>query len=346
MEPVFMRIDTSSTLRNVAAGLERGRWDGTVARALASAWAPIAARGLVRPGRVPAGIDVVCVGGATLGGSGKTRVALACALELAGAGARVVVVGPGFRAAAGRARVVMPTDALAAVGDEALVCARALARRDRASVVVAKERQDAIDLAAALAPDVIILDGPLRLDDVAGRTLSLLAVDTERPWGSGELPPAGDLRAPKAALLACADDVVYVDAAPSVIRWASGEEAPAASLAGKKARLFSAIARPYRLADALRRLGVVLTEVVSVPDHGPPGARARSRLSCSNPDLPWLATEKCAMHLAEIDAGTVRDCLGVFPSAATLSPGVRGRLTSRHVHSSAYVGCAERWKDG
>src|SRR5687767_1402157 len=72
-----------SLSREAARALETGRWDGLVARAFSSALAPVFARGLVRPAIVPEEIGLVCVGGATLGGSGKTRVAIACARELA-----------------------------------------------------------------------------------------------------------------------------------------------------------------------------------------------------------------------------------------------------------------------
>src|SRR5438445_227713 len=39
---------------------------------------------------------------------------------------------------------------------------------------------------------------------------SLLTIDEDLPWGSGKCPPAGDLKAPREALLAAADAVVSV----------------------------------------------------------------------------------------------------------------------------------------
>ena len=60
----------------------------------------------------PSGVSIVSVGGATLGGSGKTPLAIACASALAASGARVALVGHAYRAAPLHARTVSPGDAL------------------------------------------------------------------------------------------------------------------------------------------------------------------------------------------------------------------------------------------
>lgn len=265
----------------IAAALERGI---PVAAPLAMAWTPFAARGLTRPLRRPIRngvvIPIVCVGGATLGGSGKTRVALACARALQGLGARVALVGHAYRATVGTARVVPRHGALATFGDEALVCARGF----DGDVIVGPSRQAAVDLAGERA-NVIVLDGPLRVP--GPDVLSILAVDEDEPWGSGAVVPAGDLRASRKALLRVADHVVRVSATPSL-----GERAvPASGPLG----LFTAIARPARLVAALARLGIHPSPIVSIDDHGPLDAAASIRIT---PDRAWLATDKCALHLA------------------------------------------------
>lgn len=315
--------------RAAARALETGRLGGRFPRALASAWAPVAASTLGRPAKVPARLAVVCVGGATLGGSGKTRVAIACARELAAMGARVALVGHAYRGAVRRAKIVSPNDPLEEVGDEAIVCARALG--SEAPVVVGPSRQAAIDLAVQLSPalDAIVLDGPLclRAGSGARQVLSLLAVDAEAPWGSGRLPPAGDLRARPEALLARAHHVIPVDAAPSRVRWITGARRtePLSELGAERGerddgyRLFTAIARPDRLVRALRAAGVRLEDVVSAPDHGPAGVALRR---CGGVG-PWLATDKCALHL---DPDRLRGPLGILEADLTLSPLVREAL--------------------
>ena len=242
----------------VARWLETGRFDGAVSSALAGAHARFARHAVARRLCVPSRSDgaslvTIAVGGATLGGSGRTRVALACAVELASRGAQVILVGHAYGATPAAPRVVTASDALGDVGDEALTCARALATSPNARVVVGPSRQAAIDHAAALAPrvDAVVIDGPLQLAPERA-SLSILALDAEAPWGAGALPPAGDLRAPRDALLGLADHVVFVDATPrgavvdgERVELADlGAYASPASPARARIGIFTALARP------------------------------------------------------------------------------------------------------
>lgn len=298
-------IAPAASIRSaVARWLEAGALAGVWPDALAQVHAGFAARAIARPLTIPRGVRVVTVGGATLGGSGKTRVALAVSHALVQRGARVALVGHAYRARPSCARVVERDDALEDVGDEALICARALG--DAGRVVVARTRQAAVDFAASLGGvsrvDVIVIDGPLQLAPLRA-SLALLAVDAHAPWGADALPPAGDLRAPRAALLAHADLVVPVDATPRAaildgvrLELASLAGVPAA---GRRIGLFTALARPARLEHALRRAGLDLPIVVGAPDHGPLTPALVRRLRAAEVDL-WLATDKCALHLAPV----------------------------------------------
>jgi tetraacyldisaccharide 4'-kinase len=243
---------------------------------LAHLWGPLAARTIVRPLDVPDEILAVTVGGSTLGGSGKTTVAIACARALATPERRVALIGHAHRARPERARVVRPDDRVEEVGDEAILCARAL---PDVMVIVAPRKQDAVELAARHA-SAIVVDGPLRVR--ATRAIAVLAVDRDHPWSRGQVVPAGDLRARPADLLAAADHVVSVDA--------SSFELP--TLERTRVGLFTAVARPDRIARALAAKGVELAARIEAPDHGP--APPRSRFGAA--DL-WIATPKCALHL-------------------------------------------------
>jgi tetraacyldisaccharide 4'-kinase len=345
---VFVARELSWSPRKWGARvLETGQFHGLVSRALASAFAPVAARGLVRPATIPSDVALVCVGGATLGGSGKTRVAVACARELArihGPG-RVVLVGHAYRAAPRSARVVAVDDVASVVGDEALICARALAGAG-VIVVVGPTRQAALDHAAGLAPrpSVFVLDGPIRIrgrsrDQALSfeglrpssspraltplrrvRALSILAVDANRPWGSGRLPPAGDLKAPRERLLAEADLVVPVDATPRTVSWPSGERASIESLRSARLGLFTAVARPDRLVRALATAGIRPREIVSVPDHGPLTSAIRTRLTrlaaAAGVDA-WVGTPKCILHLEGLSLGVP---VGILDDELLLTP--------------------------
>jgi tetraacyldisaccharide 4'-kinase len=295
----------------VARGLEEGEWDGPVARLLARTWGVIGACALARPLVWREGLHVVAIGGSTLGGSGKTPLAIACARALAASGARVAFVGHGYRAQTARARVVRADDDVDEVGDEAIVAARALA--GIAHVVVAPRRQEALSHATTFA-DIVVLDGVLQTAP-ARATLSLLALDAESPWGAGEVVPCGDLRAPKGALLAACDHAVLLrdeaspapnEPSPSLSAHVRARGAfildelvPWQTLAPLRLGLFLALARPGRLLGSLARRGVFPHRIVQVPDHGvASGAHRPLSLRSLPPVDLWLASPKCALHLA------------------------------------------------
>jgi tetraacyldisaccharide 4'-kinase len=284
---------------SASRGLEEGRYDGFVARFLSRAWGVGSARVLVRTLRIPDGARVVAVGGATLGGSGKTPLAIACARELARQGARVALVGHAYRARPGRARVVRPGDALREVGDEALLAARAL-EPIGVPVVVAPSRARAIALAARDA-EVLVLDGVLQTSPVRV-SLALLAVDAEEPWGHAQaVPPRGDLRAPIAALLAASDLVVAVGENSSDARIVSdgahlgGTFLSWEALRSLRVGLACAIARPDRVSRFLGRRGIMPVATAFVRDHAAIPARIL-RAHRRRVDV-WLATPKCALHV-------------------------------------------------
>jgi len=305
---------------SVARSLEEGRYRGAIARCLALAWGEVSARVLVHSLRVPGHARVVAVGGATLGGSGKTPLAIACARELARQGARVAFVGHAYRAHPERPRLVSPDDSLAEVGDEALVAARAL-EAHHVSVFVAQSRALAVELAARRA-DVLVLDGVLQTTPVRA-SLSLLAVDADEPWGCAEaVPPRGDLRAPVAALLSAADLVVRV-----------GEDSPDARVTSNGAYLGDtflswdalrplrlglacALARPRRLLRSLARHGITPAVMACARDHHPVAARA-----LRHPVDLWLATAKCALHIPRL-----RVPLATLDHDVVCSPTLAARL--------------------
>jgi tetraacyldisaccharide-1-P 4'-kinase len=268
-------------------------------------------RSVVRRLAAPPSVAVVAVGGATFGGSGKTPLAIACAEELARAGARVVLVGHAYRALPGRARFVAPDDPIEVVGDEALMAARAL-EAVGGRVVVAPSRADALSFASRSA-DVVVLDGVAQLCP-APATLALLAVDPDAARGDGGHRDWGDvglrwrpwrgLRAPASMLLAACDAVVPMgtatgsgeppfegDAALVLGRpmWPSRVESRGAwvdegtlltwdALREVRVGLLVALGRPERVLRGLERRGVVPRAIVRARDHGPFGPAARWRV--------------------------------------------------------------------
>ena len=306
----------------VGAGLERGSRSGAL-RLAAAAWSAIAAARLARPLALPAGVRAIGIGGATLGGAGKTPVAIAVARALAARHA-VALVGHAYRAEPGRARGVAANDAVELVGDDALAAARQL-EGSGAIVVVAPSRQQAVDHAALQGARVLVIDGllqaaPRRLD------AAVLVLDAARPWGSGACPPAGDLRAPAAALRAAADVIAIVGPGeeeeesptpgqePHLVRPRRDEIAIAsriggaagggltltpAELAQRRVGLILAVAHPERIEQALARLGIAPRAVLRFADHAGVSAITGPALAAGERHRieTWLTTARCATKL-------------------------------------------------
>src|SRR5262245_52714783 len=128
---------------------------GLEARLLAPAariYGAIAARRLMRRGQ-RANVAVVCIGNPTLGGAGKTPLALAVAGMLAEAGKRPVFLTRGYGGRlVGPVEVDLGRHLAADVGDEPLLLARA------APAIVARDRVSGARTALAAGADVIVMD--------------------------------------------------------------------------------------------------------------------------------------------------------------------------------------------
>ena len=241
----------------VQRALERGTTPNSATMLLARAWASNARVTRTLETRVP----TLCIGGATLGGSGRTPLVIACARHLERSGLRVAIIGHAYGARpSARAHRVSIDDDARIVGDESIECARAGAK-----VFVARTRQTAID-AAQREADVLVFDGPLQLEPRA--TLSLLAVDPISPWGSGACPPLGNLRASKRALIEAADAIVSVEPTSRGVRH-RGELICFDALAHMRLGLTTGIARPERVLRLLRAKGLEPSRVLYSADHAP-----------------------------------------------------------------------------
>ena len=293
----------------LARALERGRLKTPVALLAARVWA---ARAVVsRPVALPRGTAVIGVGGATLGGSHKTPVALALAAALSNRGERVAVVAHGYASRLRGAREAAPGDTARGIGDDAAWLARELA--PAGVPVFVGDRSRALALAALRAP-VIVVDGLLQARP-ARLALSLLAIDAAAPWGADACPPAGDLRAPRDALLDAADAVVAVapEEPPGLaipgrpyfcVRTellagvaSNGEVVDLAAARRVRIGVVLSIARPDRFIRSLAARGIepVITRLFA--DHTVPRA-APSHRAMPAVDM-WLTTPKCATKLGE-----------------------------------------------
>ncbi len=148
----------------------------------------IAARRMARPGS-HAGVPVICIGNLTLGGSGKTPVAMHVAQRLLARGERPMFLSRGYGARVTQPVMVGPGHGAADVGDEPLLLARV------ARTIVAPDRLAGAILAREAGASVIIMDDGLQNSSLH-KDLSLAVIEGGTGFGNGMVFPAGPLRAP------------------------------------------------------------------------------------------------------------------------------------------------------
>jgi len=229
----------------------------------------VTARRLARPGyRAP--VPVICCGNVTLGGAGKTIVALDIAQRLTARGQRAHVLLRGYGGAARGPRRVRPGDDSALVGDEALLLAEV------APTWVGADRAASARAAIEAGAEVLVLDDGLQNPTLC-KDVSLLVVDGGSGFGNGRLFPAGPLRERvadgaarcRAAVLIGPDTAGAASALPGLpvlrARLVPGPEATA--LAGRSVLAFAGIGRPEKFFATLSALGAKLAATRDFPDH-------------------------------------------------------------------------------
>lgn len=223
------------------------------------------------PVRVPA--RVVCVGGVSLGGAGKTPAVRALRAQLQAMGASAVTLSRGHGGRlAGPLRVDPAIHAWRDVGDEPLLHAQ------DGEAWIARDRVAGAKAAAAAGARLILLDDGFQNPTLA-KDFSFLCIDAEAWFGNGAVFPAGPLRERVDAALARADALILTRTAAE-----PGPVHPAVSAAGRPiltARLtsasppagplyaFAGLARPAKLLESLRATGAEVIDLAPFPDHHP-----------------------------------------------------------------------------
>ena len=252
-----------------------------------------------RPLRVPRGLRVVTVGGATLGGSGKTPVAVALARLLARDGRRVALISHAHGATGDCARWLTGDHDANLYGDEATASAEAL-RGSGVRVTSSRNRQGAVDFAAGWA-ELVVIDGPLQISPERA-AFAVLAVDAERPWGSGACPPLGDLRARPQELLRVSDQTIRISAGGSDVQ-ADATWRLLGATCTRSTRFFSLdelramriglvtnVARPSRVRATVEAHGVVVQHHIALADHA---KNSVADAIARRPEIElWLAPSK------------------------------------------------------
>jgi tetraacyldisaccharide 4'-kinase len=141
-------------------------------------------------------VPVIIVGNMTVGGTGKTPLAIWLVTQLKEKGFQPGIVSRGYRGKVGSIPVkATPESDPDIVGDEAVL----MAKRGNCPVVVHPDRVAAAHRLIELGADVIVADDGLQHFRLA-RDFEIVVIDGTRGFGNGQLLPAGPLREPTSRL--------------------------------------------------------------------------------------------------------------------------------------------------
>ncbi len=244
---------------------------------------------VLRTWRAP--VPVVVVGNITVGGTGKTPLAIAILDLLQRRGWTPGVVARGYgrvppreQDPLGVVRVFPDVATPELFGDEAVM----VARRASVPVYISADRPAAARALLAAHPDVDVLVSDDGLQHYAlARDVEIAVVDGERRFGNGLPLPAGPLREP-VSRLGRVDAIVVNGGEPlqgvaggaaqfamrlgheRFVRLADGAvhdpQAMALALAGRRVAAVAGIGNPERFFEHLRALGIA-AETHAFPDH-------------------------------------------------------------------------------
>lgn len=214
------------------------------------------------------GIKVICVGNASVGGAGKTQVALDILARMQG---RPFALTRGYGGAlSGPVLVERGIHTAVDVGDEALLLA------ETAPTVKAIDRIAGARLALAEGATAIVMDDGLQ-NPFLRKNLSLLVIDGGYGFGNGLLLPAGPLREPvasaarrcRAAVLIGDDETGALAQLPSEMPVLRASLLPdcRTPLGRCPVIAFAGIGRPDKFFRSVLSLGAELVSRHAYPDH-------------------------------------------------------------------------------
>lgn len=225
-----------------------------------------------RLGKFPVTLPVptICIGNLTVGGAGKTPVALYVGEYIKRKNIRAYFLSRGYGGhLSGPIEVNPSLHSAREVGDEPLLLSRVL------PTIVAKDRIMGAMLAIERGAKAIIMDDGFQNTSIA-KTLSLLVIDGTYGFGNGKLLPAGPLRELPEEGFRRAHGVIVIN--PATNRLAIPLQTPAfsasiqptgeaAALKDKNIWAFCGIGIPQKFYDTLEALGANIVGRSSFPDH-------------------------------------------------------------------------------
>lgn len=247
---------------------------------------------------------VVCIGNLTVGGTGKTPIAIAIGRMFLARGLKTAFLSRGYGGRElGPMQVRLDRDSAAQVGDEPLLLAGA------APTIVARDRRAGAQMADKAQADVIVMDDGHQNFAVT-KDLSFVVIDAQTGLGNGYILPAGPLRESAAQGLARADAVVLSgDGNPDLgsfrgtvlrARLLPSEEE---TRHDKPLVAFAGTGRPEKFFATLASLGATIVDTVAFPDHHEYTASdlARLHVKARSAGASLITTEKDFVRLSPAD---------------------------------------------
>lgn len=220
---------------------------------------------LTRPQKVPC--PVICIGNITVGGTGKTPVALKIASLLHAQGKTVHFLTRGYGGRLkGPVQVKKNHHRHTDVGDEALLLC------ETAPTWVAKHRYKGAWAAYNAGADIIIMDDGLQ-NPTLEKDLCFLVIDSVRGIGNGGKIPQGPLRESlhcglrKAHAVICLGNGPYDPGVPFLKAFLRPVPQSLAQLTASSYIAFCGIGFPEKFFQTLQDLNLPVKTTYSFPDH-------------------------------------------------------------------------------
>lgn len=245
--------------------------DGPLSRALSPLSAlgsALTARRVARSGWL-APVPVICCGNVTVGGAGKTTLAIDLAHRLSNRTVHILL--RGYGGSSRGVHRVASSDSVSLVGDEALLLAQV------APTWIGADRSASAQAALQAGAKILVMDDGLQ-NPTLSKTCSILAIDGSTGFGNGRVLPAGPLRESVAtaaqrcqAAVLIGEDMTnatrQLPPALPILRADLVQDPSMAALAGRAAVVFAGIAHPDKFFNPLRRAGIVMVAAKPFPDH-------------------------------------------------------------------------------
>jgi len=253
---------------------KKADWRAAALSPFSTAYSALARRNLLNARREKIAAPVLCVGNLTVGGAGKTPVAIALAVEAREMGLKPGFLSRGHGGSHSAPHLVDPAhDRARHVGDEPLLLAR------HAPVAVTRNRAYGARLLLEKGCDFLILDDGFQSAHIHF-DYALIVVDARRGIGNGHTIPGGPLRAMLVDQMPYADAVLAVgegSGADHVVRMAaragkpvfSARQRPLAGsgIAGRRVLAFAGIGDPVKFFRTVEDAGGEIVLKRAFADH-------------------------------------------------------------------------------